>query len=142
MTHKAFVKFLHLYGNHGEEYRIRFNKTAARLFDGVNRVDIGKTENYIVVFPLDNNSAFGVNLSRDRYGSPSISLTKLIKSHGFLHKDLFDGTRYAVRRGKTGDNKIYICLKERIEDDGKGQGDTDPPGRKQSPTETDREVRP
>lgn len=117
MTHKAFVTFNHINGNHGEEYRLRFNKVAGRLLEGVDRVDIGKTENYIIVFPLDSKSAFGVNLSRDRYGSPSISLTKLVKNHGFLHKDWFDGTRYAVRRGKTGDRKIYICMKEVVTDD-------------------------
>ena len=51
MTHKAYVTFLHINGTRGEEYRLRFNRTAARLLEGVSRVDIGKTENYIVVFP-------------------------------------------------------------------------------------------
>ena len=44
-------------------------------------------------------------------------MSKLVKHHGFIHKDLFDGTRYAVRKGKAGDSKIYICLKEVVADD-------------------------
>lgn len=117
MTHKAFAAFHHIDGSKAEEYRVRFNKTAARLLDGVERVDIGKTENYIVIFPLDRKSVFGVNVYRDGSNAPCISMTRLVKHHGFLPRDLFDSTRYAVKRGKTGDSKIYICLKEVVTDD-------------------------
>ena len=117
MTHKAYVTFNHIDGSKAEEYRLRFNKTAARLLEGVERVDVGKTENYIVIFPLDRKSAFGVNVYRDGSNAPCISMTRLVKHHGFIPRDLFDGTRYAVKRGKTGDSKIYICLKEVVADD-------------------------
>lgn len=117
MTRKAYVTFLRINGSRGEEYRLRFNKTAAKLLDGVERVDIGKTENYIIIFPLDRRSAFWVNVYRDGSNAPCISMTRLVKHHGFIRKGLFDGTRYAVKRGKTGDNKIYICLKEVVTDD-------------------------
>lgn len=117
MTHKAFAAFYHINGKNGDEYRVRFNKTAARMLGNIERVEIGKTENYIVIIPIAKGSVFGVNVYRDRNGVPCISLTRLVKHHGFFHRDLFDGTRYAVKRGKTGDNRIFICLKEVVGDD-------------------------
>ena len=125
MSYKAYATFLHINGSSGEEYRIRFNKVSGRLLDGTTRVEMGKTENYLVMIPISKNSPFGFNVSRDQIGVPSVSMTKLVKHNGFLPRDMFDASRFAVRRGKTGDNKIYICLKERIEDDGKGQGTPD-----------------
>jgi len=123
---KSYATFLHINGAKGEEYRIRFTKVSGRLFDGVTRVEIGKTENYLVMIPVDSSSVFGFNVSRDKCNVPSISMTKLVKHRGFLTGDMFDGTRFAVRRGKFGDRKIYICLKERVENDRKGQGNPDP----------------
>lgn len=116
MTHKAFAAFHRINGKKGDEYRICFNKTAAKLFDGVERVDIGKTDGYLILLPLSKLSAFGFNLCKLN-GSPMLSSTRLVKQEGFIRSDLFDGTRYAVKRGKTGDNRIYICMKEVVTDD-------------------------
>ena len=116
MTHKAFAAFHRINGKKGDEYRICFNKTAAMLFEGVDRVDIGKTGNYLILFPLSKTSAFGFGLSKLN-GNPMLSASRLVKQEGFIPKDLFTGARYAVKRGKTGDNKIYICLKEVVTDD-------------------------
>ena len=117
---KAFATFLQI-NNAARgvpEYRIRFNKTAARLFDGVSRVQLAKTENYLVMIPAKDGVDGGFNVTRDKSLVPNISMTRLVKHDGFLHRDLFDGTRYAVKRGKSGDNRVYICLKEKVEDDG------------------------
>ena len=116
---KAFATFLQI-NNAARgvpEYRIRFNKTAARLFDGVSRVQLAKTENYLVMIPAKDGMAGGFNVTRDKSFVPSITMTRLVKHEGFLHRDLFNGTRYAVKRGRTGDNKIYISLKEAVLDD-------------------------
>ena len=108
---KAYASFLKINGTHGTEYRINLNKTAARLLEGVKKVDIGKSENYIVLFPVAEHSAFGLNVSTIN-NNPSLAMTRLVKHYGFIPKELFDSTRYAVKRGKVGDNRVFICLKE------------------------------
>ena len=116
---KAFATFLQINNTARgvPEYKIRFNKTAARLFEGVSRVQLAKTENYLVMIPAKDGVDGGFNVTRDKSLVPNISMTRLVKHDGFLHRDLFNGTRYAVKRGRTGDNKIYISLKEAVLDD-------------------------
>lgn len=115
---KAFATFLRIENaaRGVPEYRIRFNNTAAKLLAGAVQVRISKTANYIIVTPTTNGC--GMHLSYDKDGCPSITMSRLVKHEGFLHKDLFDGSRFAVKRGKSVENRAYICLQEKVGDDG------------------------
>lgn len=113
---KAFVTFLSTNGSRGEWFRIRFNTLAAKPLNGITNVEIGKNSNHIVIIPVSQKTNKSIGVGRDGQGVPYLSLNRLVKNHGFLSPDLFDGTRYAVKRNKDG-TKMYICLDETVEDE-------------------------
>ena len=118
MSYKAYATFLVINSSKTDEYRIRLNKVAARLLNTVSQVEIRKTDKYLVLYPV--SGGYGFHLSYDNVGCPSISMSRLVKYEGFLTKDLFDGSRYAVRRGKNGDKRVFICLQEKVTEENDG----------------------
>ena len=114
----AFASFLSVKSNHGDWYRIRFNSIAARLLEGYDRAEMYRTQDYIVVEPTKEITKRSIGVGRDNHGIPYISMNRLVRSEGFLHERMFDGTRYVVKRNKNA-TRIYICLKEVVEADGK-----------------------
>lgn len=95
-------------------YRIRFNRTAGKLLDGVRWVVLSKTADgaYIIVSPIDHQENGSLTVTRDTYGFAWLHTTSLVTG-GNLPKRLF-GKRYKVKRDAKG--RIYICLKEVVKD--------------------------
>lgn len=109
---KAYATFLYVNGERSEEYRIRFNKVAARSFKDVSQVKIFKTDKYVILVPSDDG--FGLKVCKYENGT-GISLTRLVKQDGFMAKEWFDGTHYAVKRGKPSGGRVYICLEKVVD---------------------------
>lgn len=121
MSKSAYASMLASINNCHDTYRIRFSRTASRLLDGVGRVNIERVRsaklgvNYIVLTPVLPDEP-GLNVVWDGK-SAYISMNRIVNFYGLLPKDMFDGKRYKVKRGK-GNRKIYICMNEVIEENG------------------------
>ena len=122
MNKNVYASFLSSLGRSNDTFRIRFSHTASRLFAGVEKVSIERVRseklglNYIVLTPVLSDEP-GLNVVWDRNHSAYLSMNRVVNFYGLLPKDLFDGKRYKVKRGK-GNRKIYICMNEEIKENG------------------------
>ena len=121
MSSVAYCSFLETDTDRTNMYRLRFNAIASKAMRDWLGAYISKTQDYVILTPitsatemLENKKAF--TFYRKRENELFITVSALVNSNGYLSKRLF-GKRYRIKRD--GKGRIYICLNEEVEPDGR-----------------------